>query len=92
MSLVTIVRDALDLIIKLPNPDMGRHCPGTPLALSFLYRDSLTKTLSPSPLIVTSGGQDWRSVQTCTLEDPPAPLLLTSGSWLPKHTWWESKQ
>ena len=38
-------------------------------------------TAQGSPLLVTSGGQDWRSVQTCSLEDP---LVLTSvGYWSP---------
>ena len=37
--------------------DMGPHCMGT---------------LWPQcPLLVTSGGQDWRLVQTCSPEDPP---------------------
>ena len=30
-------------------------------------------------LLVTSGGHPWRPVQTCSLENPRAPLVLTSG-------------
>ena len=37
---------------------------------------------SCAPLLVKSGGQDWRPVQTCSLEDP---LVLTLGCWLLKH-------
>ena len=32
------------------------------------------------PLLVTSGGQDWRPVQTCSLEDNP-PVLTSDGKW-----------
>ena len=38
---------------------------------------------APSPL-VTSGGHQWKPVQTCSLQDPlvpPAPLVLTSGGY-----------
>ena len=34
--------------------------------------------LDPAPSLVTSGGQDWKPVQTCSLEEPP--LLLASGA------------
>ena len=53
-----------------------------------LYRASL-------PLIVTSGGQDWRQVQTCSLEDliVQGPLLvLTSGRCLLKNVRWASQR
>ena len=30
------------------------------------------------PLLVTSGGHPWRPVQTCSLQDLPTPLVLTS--------------
>ena len=40
------------------------------------------------PLVVTSGGQDWISVQTCSLKDPPswcwhlvATEVFTVGKW-----------
>ena len=43
-----------------------------------------------NPLIVTSGGHDWRPVQTCSLEDPPHwswYLVATEADiwWLLKH-------
>ena len=85
-----MTHDPLDLIIQgsLPHPtlsqlDMGPHCTkntflvpavptghGTPL--------HSTPTLPP---LVTSGGQDWRPVQTCSLEDPFPPLVLTYGDY-----------
>ena len=37
------------------------------------------------PLLLTSGGQDWILVQTCSLEDftvQPPRLVLKSGGWL----------
>ena len=37
------------------------------------------------PLLLTSGGQDWVLVQTCSLEDftvQPPPLVLKSGGWI----------
>ena len=44
------------------------------------------------PLLVTSGGQDWRRVQTCSPEDltvqPQTPLMLTSGGYLLEHIQW----
>ena len=44
----------------------------------------------PSPLLVTYIGQDWRPVQTCSLEDLTVQaltfeLVLTSGGWLLTH-------
>ena len=65
-----------------PNPGPPRlvmephwpHCTGT-IPPPSLYRHPT----SPGSLVVTSGGQDWRSVQTCSLEDIPPQLLLTSG-------------
>ena len=38
---------------------------------------SLYSTLAPSPLLVTSGHQDWRAAQTCSLQDP----LPTADIW-----------
>ena len=40
--------------------DIGRPCTGTPLY----------------PLLVTSGDQDWRPIQTCSLEGHPPPPLI----------------
>ena len=37
-----------------------------------------------SPLLVTSGDQDWRLVQTYSFEEP-TQALLTSGGWLLQH-------
>ena len=31
------------------------------------------------PLLVTSGGHYWRPVETCSLEDPPKPILTSGG-------------
>ena len=39
-----------------------------PLSLSVQSHSSLSPSLVP--LLVTFGGQDWRPVQTCSLEDP----------------------
>ena len=47
-------------------PDMTSHCTGN------------TPVPGPRPLLVTSGGQDWRPVQICPLEDPQ---VLTSGAY-----------
>ena len=33
----------------------------------------------PCTLLVTSGDQDWRPVQTCLHTEPPHPLAVTSG-------------
>ena len=41
-------------------------------------REYHTKTLLA--LVVTRSGQDWRLVQTCSLEDSPK-LVLTSGGY-----------
>ena len=43
------------------------HCTGPPSPGS-----------DPIPLLLTSDGQDWKPVQTCSLEDPLPPLELTS--------------
>ena len=37
-----------------------------------------TSDLGPTLLLLTSGGQHWRPVQTCSLEDP-TPAGVTSG-------------
>ena len=76
---MTVTRDALDLTIEgLPPPSPG------PL----LYRDPLAVTLLAKPAelfklvhLRTSGGQDLRLVQMCSLEDPPRPPVLTSSGY-----------
>ena len=55
-----------------------------------LYRDQLPHPstwdltegdpLPWPPLVVTSGSQDWRPFQTCSLEDPP-PVLTSAVYW-----------
>ena len=45
-----------------------------------------TLNLMESPYLVTSGGQDWRPIQNCSLEDqgpppPPALELISGGYW-----------
>ena len=57
---LTITRDALGLTIQgCPNPSPGPS--------HFLPMQG--PPILPSR-IVTSGGQDWRPVQSCSLEDP----------------------
>ena len=71
-SHVMITQDALDLTIKgnpAPSPLLPLPSPRHGTAL---YRD----LLCPYSLPVTSGGQDWRPVQTCQLEDTPPQWLL----------------
>ena len=46
------------------------------------------RALALDPLLVTSGGQDWRPVQTCSPKQTPPPGL-TSGHWLLKHVQWK---
>ena len=76
-SRVTITYDALEFTKQGPPqpsspPDMGPHCTGSPehlqsrLTWSSMYMD---------PQVVTSGGQDWRPIQTCSPEDPLPPGL-----------------
>ena len=36
---------------------------------------------------VTTGGKDWRPVQTCSLEDLPHPLVLTSDGYWSTYSW-----
>ena len=62
---MTITHDVLDLTVQ------GTSDP-SPAPLP-------TGTVGLSPLPVISGGQDWRPVQTCSLEDPPS---VTDIRWL----------
>ena len=61
---MAITHNALDLTVQ------------GPMVPSTLWKWDLTG--QGSPLLVTSGGQDWRSVQTFSLEDS---LVLTSGGY-----------
>ena len=63
-SHMAITHHALDLTVQ------------GPMVPSTLWKWDLTG--QGSPLLVTSGGQDWRSVQTFSLEDS---LVLTSGGY-----------
>ena len=76
---VTINHNALDALtcrpehgtslyrdhLSPPNQDMRPGCTFTP-------------SLAPASLLMTSGGQDWRPIPTCTLEAPP-PVLKSGG-------------
>ena len=66
---------------------MGPHCTGPPFSLPDMWHGDLPPP-SPGPhgtppqLLVTSGGHHWRSVQTCSLEDPHSGIDI----WWPlKH-------
>ena len=64
---MTTTHNALDLNVHEITPDptppgMGPHCTGTPAPPH--------GTSQPRPLLVTSGGQDCRHVQTCSRRDP----------------------
>ena len=53
---------------------------------------SLTVQVPPlyrPPQLVTSGGQDWRSIQTCSLKDPP--LIGPEIWWLLKTYMWSAQ-
>ena len=63
---MTITHDALALSIQ--GPPLPPSVQGPPMF--------------PALLLVTSGGQDQRPVQTCSLR---GSLVLTSGGWLLKH-------
>ena len=45
------------------------------------------QTWDPWPLQLTSGGHDWRLVQTCSFEDPSNSTDI----WWPKHVWFASE-
>ena len=74
---------------------IGPHCTGPqsqyPLCTGpvYVHIPGLTPFTGPQsyPPLMTSGGQDWKSVQTCSLEDLTVqgyPPVLTSGVWLLK--------
>ena len=70
-SNVTITHGALYLTV-LGSPLVPAPAPQT---WTSLYRDPLPPNMFKlihlgSRLLVTSGGQDWRPLQTCLLEDP----------------------
>ena len=54
---VTITHNALDLTVQGLPPNMGLQWAGPPAPYQ----------------VVTLGGQGWRPVQTCSLEDPATP-------------------
>ena len=58
-----------------PPPDIGPHCTGTPTPPcghgTSLYRN-------PHTLLVTSGGNQWRSVQTVHFRTPPVDIYLVA--------------
>ena len=47
------------------------HYRNPPPHMGSLYRTPQSQSQPHSSLVVTSGGQDWRPVQACLLEDPP---------------------
>ena len=64
-----------------PPPDIGPHCTGTPTPPcehgTSLYRN-------PHLLLVTSGGNQWRSVQTVHFRTPPVDISpVQAGSMHP---------
>ena len=69
---MTITHDALDLTVQ-GSPALYKAPAPNPLC-----------TGSQLPQLVTSGGQDWITVQTCSLENLNLQLskVLTSGGWL----------
>ena len=68
---MTITHDALDLTIQGPCLYKALH----PLyrAVAHSVQGSGPLCTGSTPLLVTSGGQDLRPVQTCLLEDPLPP-------------------
>ena len=58
--------------------------------LMFIIYDALNLTvyMTRDPQLLTSGGQHWRPVQTCSLAPPPPGA--TSGGQSPKHIWFAS--
>ena len=93
-SHVTITHDALNFTIEEP-PGPG-HPPGHGTSL---YQDPPAPHMdmrphcmeTPAPhLLLTSGGQDWRSVKTVSLENSPHPVL-TSGGYCSTYSWQPSR-
>ena len=100
---VTINHDALDLTVQGPPPPSctPRHgtsprLPGTSLYWNPPQTRAHPSTCSNSlnldltvqgPLLLTSSGQEWRPVQTCSLRIPPihthlhTSQVLTSGGY-----------
>ena len=72
-SHVTITHDTLDPAIQGPS------------VLVLPKTCNLTVQGPTGSLSVTSGGQDWKPVQTCLLQDPP--LVLTSGGYWSTYGW-----
>ena len=65
-------------------PCIGPHCTRTQASPPGHVRTCSTWTsLYRNPLLVTSGGQDWKPVQTCSPEDPPDADFW----WLMKHAY-----
>ena len=85
-SHVTITHDALDLTTQAPffRPSPP-PCTGTSWSCLRLY---IVTPSDPSPVPVTSDGEDVRPVQTCSCDDH---LVLTSGDWILKHVQWANR-
>ena len=81
---VSITHDALERTIQ-GHPGLAPcHVTSlyseTPLA-SLRHGISLCKENPSPPLLLTSGGQDWIPIQTCSFEDLP-PVLTSGGYWI----------
>ena len=66
----------------------GSHVIMTHDALDLTIQGPLLYRALPL-LLVTSGRQDWRRVETCSLEESSPPVVTSGGSLL-KHVRWES--
>ena len=86
---MTITYDALDLAF----PDIGPQCTGTaspaPRHATSLYSDTpgpqfprFGTSLYRDPLLLISGDQNWRPVQTCSLEDSTSNPCCADIWWL----------
>ena len=73
-SHVTITNDALDWNVQHPPP---------PPPANMGPQDPPEYGTSGPPLLVTSGGYHRRPVQTCSLQDTPPPVLVSSGEVRP---------
>ena len=67
----------------------GSPCDHYPWCTGPCHTGTLQPSSWPQLLVVISGGQDHRPVQTCSLEEH---LVLTSGLLLLKHVRWASGQ